>query len=76
MGNSADDLDVWRYASSAIIVNLERGVERRARQQANVAEVLETRRNQLRGWVKALRLHRWMKNLLIFVPQAFICFTI
>jgi len=68
VGNAADDLAVWRCANSAIIVNPERGVERLARAHANVTTVLETRQSQLRAWVKALRLHQWMKNLLVFVP--------
>jgi 4-hydroxybenzoate polyprenyltransferase len=68
VGNSTDDLEVWRHAKSAVVVNPERGVLARAREQANVTEVLETRQNQVRAWIKALRIHQWMKNLLVFVP--------
>lgn len=68
VGNSTDDLEVWRHAKSAVVINPERGVERRARQEANVTKVIETRPSQPRSWVKALRLHQWMKNLLVFVP--------
>jgi 4-hydroxybenzoate polyprenyltransferase len=68
VGNSGDDIEVWRCAGSAVVINPERGVERRAKRAANVIEVLETRRSQLRAWMKALRLHQWMKNILVFVP--------
>lgn len=68
VGNSSDDFEVWRYAGSAVVVNPERGVERRARKEASVTEVLDTRLNQPKAWIKALRLHQWMKNLLVFVP--------
>ena len=68
VGNSSDDIVVWQSARSAIVVNPERGVERQARESTNVAEVIETRPGQIRAWIKALRLHQWMKNILVFVP--------
>lgn len=68
VGNSRDDLVVWQSARSAIVVNPEQGVERLARHSGNVTEVIETRPEQLKAWMKALRLHQWMKNLLVFVP--------
>lgn len=44
-------------------------VSSRRSEQADVHSVLETRRSSsVKTWVKALRLHQWAKNLLIFVP--------
>src|SRR6478609_6525440 len=28
----------------------------------------ETRQNRMRVWLRAVRLHQWMKNLLVFAP--------
>ncbi|MCH4809914.1 hypothetical protein MLE19_01090 [Halomonas neptunia] len=39
VGNSTDDCEVWRYANAAVMINPERGVERRARKEANVTEM-------------------------------------
>lgn len=67
-GNSRDDLPVWGAAREAIVVNAPHAVKRRARALGNVAAVIESPRSTLRDWVKALRLHQWLKNLLVFVP--------
>jgi 4-hydroxybenzoate polyprenyltransferase len=68
VGNSRDDLPVWAAARQAYVVNASPGVERRARKIGNVAGVLGSGRASLRDWAKALRLHQWLKNLLVFVP--------
>lgn len=68
VGNSHDDVAVWAAARKAYVVNPERGVESRARARGNVADVIHSNQATLKDWVKAFRLHQWMKNLLIFVP--------
>lgn len=66
-GNSQDDLVVWAKARHAIVVNPEPGVEGKARAQGNVGNLITTRPGS--GiWLKALRMHQWLKNLLIFIP--------
>lgn len=67
-GNSRDDLPVWGAAREAYVVNASRSVERRARALGNVAAVIGSPRATLRDWTRALRLHQWLKNLLIFIP--------
>jgi 4-hydroxybenzoate polyprenyltransferase len=67
-GNSRDDLPVWRAAADAIVVNPEAGVARQAQAQARVVKLIDERASAGRAWVKALRIHQWLKNLLIFVP--------
>lgn len=68
VGNSHDDLPVWGAAREAYVVNASRSVERRARALGNVAAVIGSPRATLRDWTRALRLHQWLKNLLIFIP--------
>ena len=67
-GNSQDDLPVLAVARHAYLVNPERGVETKAQKQGNVEQVLSRPSNTLKTWTKALRLHQWLKNLLIFAP--------
>jgi len=67
-GNAKDDLEVWTAADGAIVVNPEAGVEQRARALGNVIKVIDTRVSAGKAWVKALRVHQWLKNLLIFMP--------
>lgn len=68
IGNAHDDLPVWKTARHALAVNPERGVERQLRKLDNVAQVIDSNRASWRDWRKALRLHQWMKNILVFVP--------
>ena len=67
-GNSRDDLSVWGAARQAYVVNASSRVERLARKIGNVAGTLKSARPVLRDWARALRLHQWLKNILIFVP--------
>ena len=68
VGNSLDDLSVWDASRKAYLVNPERGVEPRAKARGNVEQVIVSNRSSYSDWLKALRLHQWMKNALIFVP--------
>lgn len=67
-GNSHDDIPVWAAARQAYVVNPEAGVERRVRKGGNVEQVIRSKPAGLRDWAKALRLHQWLKNALVFVP--------
>ncbi|MGH8783298.1 UbiA family prenyltransferase [Paraburkholderia sp.] len=67
-GNSHDDVVVWQSAERAYVVNPSNGVERAAHKIGNVERVIESRPPTLKIWAKSLRLHQWLKNLLIFVP--------
>ncbi|MEE5057916.1 UbiA family prenyltransferase [Pseudomonas alliivorans] len=68
IGNSTDDLCIWATARKAIVANPHAGVQRRAQAQGNVDQVLNAHATSLKDWRKALRLHQWLKNALIFVP--------
>jgi 4-hydroxybenzoate polyprenyltransferase len=68
VGNSRDDLPVWAAARKAYVVNAAAAVERRARAGGNVAAVIDTRAAGPGTWIGAIRLHQWLKNLLLFVP--------
>lgn len=69
-GNSHDDLPVWQVARKAYLINPEAGVISKAGKIADVAvaHAVYSRPSQLREWIKALRVHQWVKNLLLFVP--------
>ena len=68
VGNSHDDLAVWAAARHAYVVNPEQGVEKKAQALGNVEQVIRSNTSGPKDWLKALRLHQWMKNALIFVP--------
>jgi 4-hydroxybenzoate polyprenyltransferase/phosphoserine phosphatase len=65
-GNSRADLAVWHDARAAIIVNGTAGLARRA--GGRVHQILHDRPNPLHVLPRALRVHQWVKNVLIFLP--------
>ncbi|HEM8495761.1 UbiA family prenyltransferase [Burkholderia multivorans] len=67
-GNSRDDLPVWKSAARAYVVNAPAAVRRAAEKVGNVERVFESRPPALKTWAKSLRIHQWLKNLLILVP--------
>jgi len=67
-GNEARDLHVWRRARRAIVVNAPAALAQRASEVTEVERVFERTGNRLKAWIKALRLHQWLKNLLVFLP--------
>ncbi|MBN3726653.1 UbiA family prenyltransferase [Burkholderia sp. Ac-20379] len=68
IGRARADLAVWRSAYAAHLVNPSRGLERQAHRHGNVELVIRSRPPLLPAWIRALRFHQWLKNLLIFVP--------
>lgn len=67
-GNSADDLPVWERARRAILVSAPSAVRRAAAELSEIEREFAGPSGGLREWIKALRLHQWMKNLLLFLP--------
>lgn len=67
-GNSSADLDVWGAARAAVVVNASSSVQAAAVQRYKVSAVFESAQVNLWIWHKVLRLHQWMKNLLLFLP--------
>jgi 4-hydroxybenzoate polyprenyltransferase len=67
-GNASADLAVWAGAREAIVVNASARVVREAARISTVTAVFAPERVGLSQWARALRLHQWLKNLLVFVP--------
>lgn len=67
-GNSSADLAVWARAAEVIVVNASGSIEAQARRLQTVSLVIPPRPFKFRLVVKALRLHQWAKNALLFVP--------
>jgi 4-hydroxybenzoate polyprenyltransferase len=68
IGNSSADLPVWRSAAAIHVANPERGVLAAARRLGDIGQVFDQRPAYLRTVLKALRVHQWVKNTLLFVP--------
>jgi len=69
-GDSRRDLPVWTSARKAIVVHATRSLSRRVARVCEIERVLESRAEWIGTYGRALRLHQWLKNLLVFVPLA------
>jgi 4-hydroxybenzoate polyprenyltransferase len=67
-GNSSEDLEVWRQGAGIVLVNAPGSVVRRAAQMGEPLAVFPRPRLTLTVLRRSLRLHQWIKNLLVFVP--------
>ncbi len=68
-GNAKVDAEIWKYAQNAIVVNPFRGVLEKAKSVAVVAEVFDDRSSTYAyTLLQQIRVHQWVKNVLIFVP--------
>lgn len=68
IGNSKDDLPIWNVSRQAYVVNPDRGVEANVKAQVRVEPTIRSNTPSLREWRRAMRMHQWLKNALIFVP--------
>lgn len=66
-GNAVNDLPVWDSAQNIIAVNPSLAVRRALAKRS--ARVFEDRPPLWRVLLRALRVHQWMKNSLIFLPM-------
>ncbi len=69
VGDGSVDLSVWKSAHTALLVSGDRSVLQRLQSQNEHVEVIEPEVNRgATAWLKSLRPHQWVKNLLIFLP--------
>ncbi len=91
-GDSVADLPVWEGAQAAVLVGASSAVTRAVRAKHAIEKEFPKPAASLGTWRKALRMHQWAKNVLLFVPLltsftfvlsdlatmllAFLCFSI
>ncbi len=66
IGNSADDIAVFESARKGIVVAPDRAA--RNWQKQNQSEEVHTKPTGIKTVLKAIRVHQWLKNVLIAVP--------
>jgi len=67
-GNSRADLPVWRCARRAVIVGSSANLLRRAASGGKVERIFPLPALDFVAWRRVLRLHQWLKNVLLAVP--------
>lgn len=69
MGDAAADLPVWTKASHTITVNASPALRNKAEKLGKPVEHLVTATPSVKPYLKGLRPHQWLKNILVFVPM-------
>lgn len=68
IGDSTVDLKVWARSAAAIVVSSNKSLIDNAGKISNVIQVINKSKASIMVYIKALRLHQWLKNLLIAMP--------
>lgn len=64
IGNSRDDIDVWKDSNEILVANPDFGVISKLRSHT----LISVKKNFFSALIRAIRPHQWAKNLLIFIP--------
>ena len=67
-GNSTKDMAVWAKAREAVVVNAPKALLAAAQGKFTINKVFAAPARGFSVWRRALRLHQWLKNLLLFMP--------
>jgi len=66
-GSDAADLPVWAAARGAVVVG-DRKLAERVGSTTPLLRTFAVPQPGIRTWIKAIRLHQWVKNALVFLP--------
>ena len=67
-GNETADLPIWAAARTAIVVNAPKSVIQKARRLTSTEVFERAGGSYPRIVLKAIRVHQWLKNALVFLP--------
>lgn len=69
VGDSFSDLIIWKNAKKSYLVNPSKSLQRLVKKNNNSIEVIVSeKRNISLEIIKTIRVHQWVKNVLIFIP--------
>lgn len=69
VGNEDADLPIWSVSAGCYMVGGSKGLEEKVRSFNNLRLNFDSKpKNSFKNFLKAMRLHQWLKNTLIFVP--------
>lgn len=68
-GDSDADLPIWKAAQGAILVGASPSVTKVVREHIPIEQEFIREKISAVDWLRALRVHQWLKNVLLFVPM-------
>lgn len=70
IGDHRADLAVWERAENSLAVGRDAGLIKKLSARGPIAKIFAHRCNHPKDILRAMRVHQWVKNLLLFVPLA------
>ena len=70
VGNESKDKKIWQWANNAIVVSGSRKLVSQVEALCTIEKVIVPSQPSLFVILKSIRVHQWVKNILIFVPLA------
>ncbi|WP_371397643.1 UbiA family prenyltransferase [Fretibacter rubidus] len=67
VGNARADIAVWQDSQNAFAVNPPKSAHRVTSKIGTPVQIIDKSQGGLKAVIKALRLHQWVKNLLLFL---------
>ena len=68
VGDNSVDLPIWQSASKTVVVDHVGGLADKVERLTPVHQVIVPRTSRLKDYLYGIRLHQWLKNLLIVLP--------
>jgi len=68
-GDSRADIPIWKAAQAAVLVGVSSGLAEAVRRDVPIEQEFPKEAIGFAIWLRALRVHQWLKNLLLFVPS-------
>lgn len=70
VGNSRSDMRVWEVARQVHVVAPSAGLKRAMQRESLQIDAIYDQPQEagIKSWLRAIRIHQWAKNLLIFLP--------
>ena len=68
-GDCAADLPIWQQAQAAVLVGAPERIASEVREHTPIERTFQRPAGGLSTWLRALRVHQWIKNVLLFVPM-------
>ena len=69
IGDATADIPVWQHAAHAVTVNPSKAFRARVDALGKDTEHLRAGSPKVRDYLRVLRPHQWLKNLLVFAPM-------
>jgi len=70
IGDSHADFAVWKKAKHQVCVTASARVAARFQREFPSGEIIPVKGCTWETWLRAMRVHQWLKNLLVFLPVA------